>query len=74
MDTKVLKEVNSDAIPCMHGENVKSGGQNVTYICPYMGTYTGKLTVTNYKLYFKSSGTKVSKLLTIVFFAGPYNK
>ncbi|OWF52926.1 myotubularin-related protein 2-like [Mizuhopecten yessoensis] len=45
----------SDDPPVLQGEKVQGIGKDVTYLCPYSGAVKGTLTVTNYKLYFKSS-------------------
>lgn len=43
-----------DDTPLLEGERVQGVGKDVTYLCPYRGPVKGILTVTNYKLYFKS--------------------
>ncbi|XP_072899402.1 phosphatidylinositol-3,5-bisphosphate 3-phosphatase MTMR2 isoform X1 [Hemitrygon akajei] len=40
--------------PLLPGESIKDMAKDVTYICPFTGTVKGTLTVTNYRLYFKS--------------------
>ncbi|XP_051882756.1 myotubularin-related protein 2 isoform X6 [Pristis pectinata] len=40
--------------PLLPGESMKDMAKDVTYICPFTGTVRGTLTVTNYRLYFKS--------------------
>ncbi|XP_028903731.1 myotubularin-related protein 2 isoform X4 [Ornithorhynchus anatinus] len=40
--------------PLLPGENIKDMAKDVTYICPFTGAVRGTLTVTNYRLYFKS--------------------
>ncbi|XP_059820628.1 myotubularin-related protein 2 isoform X3 [Hypanus sabinus] len=40
--------------PLLPGEAIKDMAKDVTYICPFTGTVKGTLTVTNYRLYFKS--------------------
>lgn len=56
--------VPSDAVPLLLGESVKVlVSQNVTYLCPYMGSISGKVAVTNYKLYFQSNKNRVRVLI-----------
>ncbi|XP_063419345.1 myotubularin-related protein 2-like [Mytilus trossulus] len=45
----------SDEPPLLGGELIQGIGRDVKYLCPYNGQIKGALTVTNYKLYFKSS-------------------
>uniref|UniRef100_A0A4X2KA60 Myotubularin phosphatase domain-containing protein n=1 Tax=Vombatus ursinus TaxID=29139 RepID=A0A4X2KA60_VOMUR len=40
--------------PLLLGENIKDMAKDVTYICPFTGAVCGTLTVTNYRLHFKS--------------------
>ena len=41
--------------PLLGGEVVQcTPARDVTYLCPYIGPVRGTLTVTNYKLYFRS--------------------
>ncbi|XP_041111502.1 myotubularin-related protein 1-like isoform X3 [Polyodon spathula] len=40
--------------PCFPGESIKAIAKDVMYICPFTGAVSGTLTVTDYKLYFKS--------------------
>lgn len=44
----------NEEIPLLLGEKVQGIDENVTYLCPYNRPIKGTLTVTNYKLYFKS--------------------
>ena len=44
----------TDDVPLLEGETIKESERDVTYICPYNGAMTGTVTVTNYKLYFRS--------------------
>ncbi|XP_050416998.1 myotubularin-related protein 2 isoform X2 [Patella vulgata] len=59
MEMKVMRDTTkfgqSDEPPLLDGEKVQGKGYDVTYLCPYRGAVRGALTVTNYKLYFKSS-------------------
>lgn len=43
-----------DEPPLLPGEKVAGVARDVTYLCPYYGPARGVLTVTNYKLYFRS--------------------
>lgn len=43
-----------DDLPLLSGELVQGGARDVAYVCPYIGPVRGTLTVTNYKLYFRS--------------------
>ncbi|XP_058791511.1 myotubularin-related protein 2 isoform X2 [Phymastichus coffea] len=40
--------------PLLNGERVQGTARDVTYLCPYSGPARGVLTVTNYKLHFRS--------------------
>ncbi|XP_041076341.1 myotubularin-related protein 1-like isoform X5 [Polyodon spathula] len=40
--------------PRFPGESIKAIAKDVMYICPFTGAVSGTLTVTDYKLYFKS--------------------
>nr|CAB3264056.1 myotubularin-related protein 2-like [Phallusia mammillata] len=49
----------SDGVPLYPGEVVCVALlKDVTYLCPYMGALTGRLVVTNYKLYFYQGTTE----------------
>ncbi|XKL68031.1 hypothetical protein PGB90_003522 [Kerria lacca] len=43
-----------DDPPLLPGEKVQGVAREVTYLCPYNGPTRGVLSVTNYKLYFRS--------------------
>ncbi|XP_069495283.1 phosphatidylinositol-3,5-bisphosphate 3-phosphatase MTMR2 isoform X2 [Ambystoma mexicanum] len=43
-----------DELTLLPGESVKDLAKDVTYICPYTGAIRGTLTVTNYRLFFKT--------------------
>ncbi|XP_046985481.1 myotubularin-related protein 2 isoform X1 [Schistocerca americana] len=43
-----------DDPPLLPGEKVQGVAREVTYLCPYSGPARGVLSVTNYKLYFRS--------------------
>src|SRR5207248_591089 len=45
--------------PLLPGEKIVNNlkGREVTFICPFLGAIRGILSVTNYKLYFKSSAS-----------------
>uniref|UniRef100_UPI00398EBF29 phosphatidylinositol-3,5-bisphosphate 3-phosphatase MTMR2 isoform X1 n=2 Tax=Pristiophorus japonicus TaxID=55135 RepID=UPI00398EBF29 len=57
-DFRVLRDGNKlaqmEEPPLLPGESMKDMAKDVTYICPFTGTVRGTLTVTNYRLYFKS--------------------
>ncbi|XP_069746882.1 phosphatidylinositol-3,5-bisphosphate 3-phosphatase MTMR2 isoform X2 [Narcine bancroftii] len=57
-DFRVLRDGNKlaqmEEAPLLPGESIKDMAKDVTYICPFTGTVKGTLTVTNYRLYFKS--------------------
>uniref|UniRef100_A0A8C8ZRG0 phosphatidylinositol-3,5-bisphosphate 3-phosphatase n=1 Tax=Prolemur simus TaxID=1328070 RepID=A0A8C8ZRG0_PROSS len=40
--------------PLFPGESIKAIVKDVMYICPFMGAVSGTLTVTDFKMYFKS--------------------
>ncbi|XP_051882755.1 myotubularin-related protein 2 isoform X5 [Pristis pectinata] len=48
------KVAEMEEAPLLPGESMKDMAKDVTYICPFTGTVRGTLTVTNYRLYFKS--------------------
>uniref|UniRef100_A0A1B6CJN7 phosphatidylinositol-3,5-bisphosphate 3-phosphatase n=1 Tax=Clastoptera arizonana TaxID=38151 RepID=A0A1B6CJN7_9HEMI len=43
-----------DDPPLLPGEKVQGSAKEVTYLCPYSGPARGTLSVTNYKLHFRS--------------------
>ncbi|KAL4604755.1 myotubularin-related protein 1 isoform X1 [Arapaima gigas] len=43
-----------EEVPRVPGETVKAVAKDVMYLCPFTGAVSGTLTVTDYKLYFKS--------------------
>lgn len=43
-----------DDPPLLPGEKVMGVAREVTYLCPYSGPARGVLSVTNYKLHFRS--------------------
>ncbi|TRY59416.1 hypothetical protein DNTS_004318 [Danionella cerebrum] len=55
---RVLRDGNKQAqmeeAPRIPGETIKSIVKDVMYICPFSGVVRGILTITDYKLYFKS--------------------
>ncbi|XP_067280485.1 myotubularin-related protein 1b isoform X2 [Pseudorasbora parva] len=55
---KALREGNKQAqmeeAPRVTGETIKAIVKDVMYICPFSGVVRGTLTITDYKLYFKS--------------------
>lgn len=44
----------TDELPLLPGEKIKREPQEVTYLCPYSGPARGILSVTNYKLHFRT--------------------
>ncbi|XP_077984978.1 phosphatidylinositol-3,5-bisphosphate 3-phosphatase MTMR2-like [Glandiceps talaboti] len=59
-EMKVLRDANSklsqpDDPPLLVGEQIQAIAKDVTYLCPFSGPVRGTLSVTNYKLYFKSA-------------------
>ncbi|KAL1491072.1 hypothetical protein ABEB36_011725 [Hypothenemus hampei] len=54
-----------DDLPLLPGESVTGQARDVTYICPYHGPARGTLTITNYKLYFRSSDKDLSNIIDV---------
>ncbi|XP_066570993.1 myotubularin-related protein 1a isoform X2 [Amia ocellicauda] len=56
--TSALRDGNKlaqmEEAPRFPGESIKAIAKDVMYICPFTGAVSGTLTVTDYKLYFKS--------------------
>ncbi|XP_043095713.1 myotubularin-related protein 2 isoform X1 [Puntigrus tetrazona] len=55
---KVYKDPSKGELPLLPGELVQDSGicaKDVTYICPFIGPVRGSLTVTNYRLFFRST-------------------
>lgn len=50
-----LKYGISDEPPLFEGEKIYGSAHEVTYLCPYNGQVKGSLSVTNYRLYFRSA-------------------
>lgn len=55
MDRSKGDEQDSAHICLLAGECVQCVARDVAYVCPYNGPTRGLLTLTNYKLHFKSS-------------------
>ncbi|XP_063059680.1 myotubularin-related protein 1b isoform X2 [Engraulis encrasicolus] len=57
-DYKALRDGNKQAqleeAPRIPGESIKAIAKDVMYICPFSGAVSGTLTITDYKLFFKS--------------------
>lgn len=57
-DYKALRDGNKVAqmeeAPLFPGESIKAIVKDVMYICPFIGAVSGTLTVTDFKMYFKS--------------------
>eukprot|EP00062_Callorhinchus_milii_P001065 gi/632935768/ref/XP_007891237.1/ PREDICTED: myotubularin-related protein 1 isoform X2 [Callorhinchus milii] len=49
------KVAQMEEAPLFPGEGIKAIAKDVTYICPFIGAISGTLTVSDYKLYFKST-------------------
>ncbi|CAG9817959.1 unnamed protein product [Phaedon cochleariae] len=54
-----------DDSPVLPGEKVTGQARDVTYLCPYHGPARGILTVTNYKLYFKSGDKDTPNIVEV---------
>ncbi|XP_029644178.1 myotubularin-related protein 2 isoform X1 [Octopus sinensis] len=50
-----LKYGQSEELPLYEGEKNQGMAHDVTYLCPYSGAVKGTLTVTNYRLHFRSA-------------------
>ena len=52
-------------VPLLGGEKIEAVYPDITYLCPYSfpGSIKGTLTVTNYKLFFRSVGKDSSPLV-----------
>lgn len=57
--------IRPDDPPLLPGEKVTGQARDVTYLCPYHGPARGILTVTNYKLYFKSAEKDTSNVIEV---------
>ncbi|XP_041359915.1 myotubularin-related protein 2-like [Gigantopelta aegis] len=68
-EMKILRDLTklgqSDEPPLLGGEIVHGKGFEVTYLSPYSGPVRGFLTITNYKLYFKSSELESPYILDV---------
>ncbi|XP_006874836.1 PREDICTED: myotubularin-related protein 1 [Chrysochloris asiatica] len=57
-DYKALRDGNKlaqmEEAPLFPGESIKAIVKDVMYICPFLGAVSGTLTVTDFKMYFKS--------------------
>ncbi|XP_050293945.1 myotubularin-related protein 2 [Anthonomus grandis grandis] len=54
-----------DDLPLLPGEKVTGQARDVTYLCPFQGPARGVLTVTNYKLYFRSADKDLSNVIEV---------
>ncbi|GJQ85841.1 hypothetical protein Trydic_g15304 [Trypoxylus dichotomus] len=54
-----------DEIPLLPGEKICEQARDVTYLCPYNGPARGVLTITNYKLYFRSVDKDGNKVIDV---------
>nr|XP_055035841.1 myotubularin-related protein 1b isoform X4 [Misgurnus anguillicaudatus] len=48
------KQAQMEEAPCVPGESIKAIAKDVMYICPFSGVVRGTLTITDFKLFFKS--------------------
>ncbi|XP_042561526.1 myotubularin-related protein 1-like, partial [Clupea harengus] len=68
-DYKALRDGNKlaqmEEAPRIPGESIKAIAKDVMYICPFSGAVSGTLTITNYKLYFKSLAREPPFLLDV---------
>ncbi|GFR72324.1 myotubularin-related protein 2 [Elysia marginata] len=70
-ETKSLREAvksapaSADECPLLEGESIKDQEPDVTYICPYTGAVRGMMTVTNYKIFFKSVDKEPALVLDV---------
>ncbi|XP_046723313.1 myotubularin-related protein 1b isoform X2 [Silurus meridionalis] len=66
---KALREGNKQAMleeaPRVPGETIQTIAKSVMYICPFSGAVNGTLTITDYKLYFKSLSRNPSFVLDV---------
>ncbi|KAI5609341.1 myotubularin related protein 1b [Silurus asotus] len=64
-----LREGNKQAMleeaPRVPGETIQTIAKSVMYICPFSGAVNGTLTITDYKLYFKSLSRNPSFVLDV---------
>lgn len=51
---QIASATDPSAFACLPGEKVHASKTDVTYICPYSGPARGCLTITNYRLHFRS--------------------
>lgn len=54
-----------DDPPLLPGEKVQGVAREVTYLCPYSGPARGVLSVTNYKLHFRSMDRDTPNVLDV---------
>lgn len=54
-----------EEIPLLPGEKICEHARDVTYLCPYNGPARGVLTITNYKLYFRSVDKDFNKIIDV---------
>uniref|UniRef100_A0A6P7GL31 phosphatidylinositol-3,5-bisphosphate 3-phosphatase n=1 Tax=Diabrotica virgifera virgifera TaxID=50390 RepID=A0A6P7GL31_DIAVI len=63
--TDTLIPTRPDDPPLLPGEKVTGQARDVTYLCPYHGPARGILTVTNYKLYFRSGEKDMPNIIEV---------
>jgi len=56
---------NDSPTPLLIGEKIQGAARDVTYLCPFIGPVRGSLTVTNYKIYFRSSDREPAFILDV---------
>ncbi|XP_044019840.1 myotubularin-related protein 2 isoform X3 [Aphidius gifuensis] len=68
LNSKIEQEANSSGDtgpPLLNGERRQGIARDVTYLCPYSGPARGILTVTNYKLYFRSTDRDTAYIVEV---------
>ncbi|XP_022908297.1 phosphatidylinositol-3,5-bisphosphate 3-phosphatase MTMR2 [Onthophagus taurus] len=64
-NTEAILNSRADEIPLFPGEKISEQARDVTYVCPYNGPSRGVLTVTNYKLYFRSTDKDLNTIIDV---------
>lgn len=54
-----------DDPPLLPGEKVQGVAREVTYLCPYRGPNRGVLSVTNYRLHFRSMDRETPYIIEV---------
>ena len=63
--TSAAGSKNAEDVPLLRGEKVIEQDRDVTYLCPYSSAIPGVLTVTNYKLHFRSNTDSLPFVLEV---------